>query len=505
MIAGIAFLFILYIHGLTTNPPGFYVDESALSYNAYLVSQTGAGEAGRRFPLYFELYTGSSMQYTSPSQIYLLAAVFLFAPPSILVARIFSAFWVFAACILLGVLAKRLSNNIGVAGCVALTALITPWLFDIRGVVLETHFMPFAVVVFLLAIHRAIGKESWGWLDAAMIAGGLCLITYCYTSGRGLSVLFAGGLAIFATRRSHLVGVLKTWLLYAVGLLPVVIYNYQNPGALTRRLYEVSSFRPEMAWGETISIVAARYIADLSPTAWLLNGDYHPRHHVPGSGGAIFVATFFLAVLGLIVVVARRRIDRWWLYILFGFFASVVPGALANEPFHQGRMMGCTIFLLLLTVPALEWLTGHKDPDDESVQTEDKGKAKPAGFAIWAKRGVLALFLLATVYQSISYFSVFASKGPERHFDFDVPYKTAYNAAVSQPLRPIYLEDGKWGPRYITAFWYATEEGRPTSEFVHLLEGQRPPSGAIVISTEEPCRNCDVIQRNGVYTLYTAK
>jgi len=41
----------------------------------------------------------------SPTQVYLLAVVFRFVPPSILVARIFSAFWVFAACLLLGLLA----------------------------------------------------------------------------------------------------------------------------------------------------------------------------------------------------------------------------------------------------------------------------------------------------------------------------------------------------------------------------------------------------------------
>jgi len=497
-IAGISVLFFVYTWGLSTNPPGFYVDESALSYNAYLVSQTGAGEFGPKFPLYFELFTGSNTAYTSPSQIYLLAVAFLFAPPSILVARLFSAFWVFVACMLLGVLAKRVSSSAIVGMIVAGTALITPWLFDIRGLLLEAHFIPFAITVFLLAIYRATKLDAWGWLDAARIAGGLCLITYCYTSGRGLGILLAGGLAIFATKRAHLFGVLKTWLLFGIGLLPIVIYNYRNPGVLSRRLYEVSSFRPEMSWWETFLIVGGRYITDLGPTAWFFVGDYHPRHHVQGSGGAIYIATFVLAVLGLITLIARRRIDRWWLYILGGFFISVVPGAVANEPFHQLRMMGCTVFLLLLMVPALEWLVGDKVSAGENEPVR-------SGNILWAKRAALAVALVATGYQAVSYFSVFSAKGPDRHFDFDVPYKTVYTAAVSQPQRPIYLEDGKWGPRYITAFWYAVEEGRPTSEFIHLLEGQRPPPGAIVISTEEPCRNCDIVQKNGVYTLYRAR
>ena len=43
-------LFSLYTWGISQNPPGFYLDESATAYNAYLVSRTGAGEFGPRFP-----------------------------------------------------------------------------------------------------------------------------------------------------------------------------------------------------------------------------------------------------------------------------------------------------------------------------------------------------------------------------------------------------------------------------------------------------------------------
>ena len=39
---------------ISHNPPGFYLDESATAYNAYLVSRTGAGEFGSRLPLLFQ-------------------------------------------------------------------------------------------------------------------------------------------------------------------------------------------------------------------------------------------------------------------------------------------------------------------------------------------------------------------------------------------------------------------------------------------------------------------
>src|SRR5438046_125553 len=123
-------LFNLYTWGVSRNPPGFHVDESATAYNAYLVSRTGAGEFGPRFPVLFQQYAVSNPTYMNPLTIYLMAIVFRFVHPSIPVARSFAAFWMFVACLLLGVLAKRISgqrkNGIIMAG----SALLTPWLSE---------------------------------------------------------------------------------------------------------------------------------------------------------------------------------------------------------------------------------------------------------------------------------------------------------------------------------------------------------------------------------------
>ena len=100
-LAGLALLFALYTSGIRNNPPGFYMDEAAPAYNAYLVAHTGAGEFGPRFPLYFQYYGDTWTQIGGPVQVYLLAALFRFFPPSILLARLYSAFWVFSACLLL--------------------------------------------------------------------------------------------------------------------------------------------------------------------------------------------------------------------------------------------------------------------------------------------------------------------------------------------------------------------------------------------------------------------
>src|SRR5262245_5630271 len=147
-VATLVLLFSLYTWRSSQNPPGFYLDESATAYNAYLVSRTGAGELGPRFPVLFQEYAMRNPTYINPLTIYLLAIVFRFIPPSIPVARTFAAFWMFAACLLLGVLAKRVSGKRNIGIIVAATALLTPWLFEIGRLVWDAHFSAFTIVVF---------------------------------------------------------------------------------------------------------------------------------------------------------------------------------------------------------------------------------------------------------------------------------------------------------------------------------------------------------------------
>jgi hypothetical protein len=110
-LAGMGMLFAGYTSGLSVNPPGFYLDESAIAYNAYLIGHTGAGEFEPRLPLFFQFYTGRFIEYANPTQIYLLSVPFLVTRPGILKARVFGAAWVFAACLVLGFLAKQISGR----------------------------------------------------------------------------------------------------------------------------------------------------------------------------------------------------------------------------------------------------------------------------------------------------------------------------------------------------------------------------------------------------------
>src|ERR1044072_7342038 len=120
-VAACALAFALYAWDVPGNPPGFYIDESSIAYNAHAVSRTGADEYGEAWPLYFRAFG----DYKNPVYVYALAAVFRVTGPSTTVARLLSACLGALAALLLGLLAARLTKGGGGGLVVALSALLT--------------------------------------------------------------------------------------------------------------------------------------------------------------------------------------------------------------------------------------------------------------------------------------------------------------------------------------------------------------------------------------------
>jgi len=501
IVLGFILLYLFYINDLANNPPGFYVDESAIAYNAYSIAKTGANEFGTRFPVFFPVYTGGWTQYANPTQIYLLAIPFTIAKPSIHLARIYAATWVFAACLLLGWLAKKITGRDTIGLLVALLAVFTPWLFDVSRLVMETFFYPLAVVIFLIALYAAQKKESWSVMNIVALAFTLMLLTYSYTIGRLLGPLLAAGLIIFATSPPRIISIVKTWVVFAITLIPLLIFRSKNPEALTQRFYLISYIKPDSPWSQIIPKFIRRYFEDLSLISLLFDGDTNPRHHTQGSLGSFLIGVFILALIGITVIIVRHWNDPWWRYVLFGTAASIVPGALTADAFHSLRLVAYPIFLLTLTIPALASLLDNPTPQ-VSGPSGERSPSRP--MARLSRRIILAILLAGSAAQVIYFQTVFRREGPKRGWVFDAAYKDVYDAATALSIRPIYLIDGN-EPAYVHAFWYATVEGRGRNQFVHLDEGVPAPAGAIVISSEERCLNCMVIKKSGDYMLYRAQ
>ena len=215
-VAGMGLLFALFTSGLSRHQPGFSIDESCTAYNGYMVAKTGGGELGPRFPLFFEVFRDGFVQIYHPIEEYILGFVFLFIPPSNLAVRMVSAFGIFCACLVTGLLATRISGRRTIGILIVVMALATPWFFEYGRLGWETHLVAVFTSLFLLSTYRAHGKEKWNLLDITKIVLALALLTYSYASGRALGPLMAAGLIFFVTTKRRLFDVVKTWLLYGI-------------------------------------------------------------------------------------------------------------------------------------------------------------------------------------------------------------------------------------------------------------------------------------------------
>jgi len=469
---------------ITSNPPGFYIDESSIAYNASTIARTGSDENGVRWPLYFRAFD----DYKNPVYVYLLAGLFRLTGPSILVARLLSASLVVLAAATLGVLALRLSRSRMIALGTIVVALITPWFFELGRVVMEVAMYPLACALFLLGLQRAAAKVKWNVSDVVALAATLALLSYAYSIGRLFAPLLALGLAFFWTRERWR-WIAATWCLYAVLVSPILIFSLKHPGALLGRFTIVTYLNSELGLGETVYQFAKHYLRNLNPWRLLVSGDPSRDQIVHVFGTPHFLAAVFVFSLGgLFAMVSRAKEDAWARFLLYGMAVAIVPASLTNEAFHMLRLITVPVFLVVFAVEGVAWF----------------GRRWNTPIARSGFIALLALALLEAGWFQWNYHRT-AHTARRVHL-FDAEYREKiFEPAIASTAQPIYLADALWIPGYIQAYWYATLKGIDLSRFQRLPAEEAPPLGALLISTEENCPGCEVLAVVRPYTLAIAK
>ncbi len=481
-----------YFAGVPKNPPGFFIDEASIAYNAYTVSRDGRDEHGQPFPLYFQAFG----EYKSPVYIYALAALFRIVGPGIFAARIFSAVLGLTAALLLGLLAARITRQRLTGLIVFMAAGLTPWLFELSRLVFEVALFPTLLALFLLCLHRASTQQQWSWRIAASLSLLLGLMLYSYSAGRLLSPLFALGLVFFITRRRWS-SVVSTWFFFALTLLPLGVFSVRHPGTLGERFKYVTYVKPGDSRLEIVFRFVKNYARNFSPWSWLVTGDPEPRHHLAGMG-SLLVGVVVLAVIGLVLVLRRHRREALLRFILYGVLVAPIPASLTLDHFHTLRLVALPVFLLVLAAPAVAFLFGESGTNH--VETRE---GIGVGRRQSARRALLGVLVALIIAQGIVFQWQFHT-APPRVDAFDSYYPQVLDAALAQPERPVYLLD-KTPAAYMYAYWYATLRGLDLKNFQRANENAPPPSGAVVISHELPCTNCEMIFERGQFRVYRQK
>jgi len=483
-LALIVFALVIQFSALRSNPPGFFIDESSIAYNAHAIATTGRDEHRESWPLFFRAFG----EYKNPIYIYLLAIVFRLTGPGILSARVLSALVGLATVVTLFALATGITGRRIVGLLAAVIALLTPWLFELSRLVMEVAIYPFAVAIFLVAVWHAVRKRNWQTADILGVALTLGLLTYSYSIGRLLGPLLALGLVIFI-KRTRWLGIVLTWIAYLVTLVPLLIFNYRHPSALTSRFKFISYLTTGSSLLEVTRELLKHFF--LNVDAWRLfvteSSTVNEIAHIPGPPGLLAI-TAVLILASLFLLFRLRRFNAWWCFVIYGAVVSVIPASLTTESFHMLRLAALPVFLLVLTIPALDWVTESD--------------------VVW-KRVALVITILLITSQGLLFQWHYrqSARSPRRLHLFDADYTTTIlpTALTNSGSQPVYLADNSSRPGYIQALWYGTLQRIPLNKFVSLGFDRSPPEGAVVITTEEICPRCRILATSDPYTTYVAQ
>jgi hypothetical protein len=325
---------------LSGSPPGLYVDESSIAYNAWTIAHFGVDEHGVHLPLFFEAFG----EYKNPIYVYSVAALARFLPLTATVERLPAALFGLAVVAFLTGAAWRLTGSRVLTFATLLLTALTPW----------------------LVIESRVGFETISWV--ALLSGALwCLSSRVPTPRQfGWAGVFLG-FAIFGYTTARLeVGLIAIAIGLAWGvrrtpgwwrvLVPIVIgytalgtYMLLNPGALTARFAYLNIW----ADGPPLNVVVGRFVTNyftsIGPRFLFMSGDANPRQNTQIGGMLLWVMAPLL-VAGILVCWKRRR-EPLIRFLVLGIVFAPVAGALTFiESGHALRASGMLPFLVILGV-----------------------------------------------------------------------------------------------------------------------------------------------------------
>jgi hypothetical protein len=325
---------------LAGSPPGLYVDEASIGYNAWTIAHFGVDEHGIHFPLFFEAFG----EYKNPVYVYAVAALLRFLPLTVAVERFPAAIFGLAVVAFLTATAWRMTGSRWITfGTLALTAF-TPWLVIESRVGFETISM----VALLSAALWCLSARQPTPRQFGIAGVFLALAIYGYTTARLEILLLAIPLAI-AWWLAKTSGWWRALVPIGAGYVVLAIYALANPGALTGRFSEISIWADGSPLNVVIDRFLVNYVTYFSPSFLFLSGDANPRQNTEIGGMLLWVMAPLL-IAGIVMCWQRRR-EPLVRFLVAGILLSPIAAALTNNGTpHALRSSGMFPFLVILAI-----------------------------------------------------------------------------------------------------------------------------------------------------------
>ncbi len=350
---GIAVYLVTRLWALDSWPIYFLTDEAANPVRAAELIARGFRDAnGHLFPLYWEV---APQRWGPLLSVYIHALSMSLFGETIFVTRATTALFSVLAAVSVALILKLIFNaRFWWAGALLL-AVVPAWFLHSRTgfeTVIAASFYGCFLLFYLLYRTRAPH-----YLYPAILFGMASFYTY---SNGELIMAAAGVFLLMSDLRYHVRQwrtVLKAALLFAVLVLPLLLFRLRQPESLALHLRVIDSY-----WFRDIPLPAklaqfiSTYSYGLSPAYWFVPNDHDlVRHHMLGYAnlGALSVP---LVLIGLAVCLWRVRSATHRALLLA---ALATPAGAALVDISMTRVIAFVVPATVLAGLGLDWLMGR--------------------------------------------------------------------------------------------------------------------------------------------------
>ncbi|MHB8419050.1 MAG: ArnT family glycosyltransferase [Myxococcales bacterium] len=342
----------LYFFRLGQIPPGLFLDETSVGYNARAIGRTLADQYGNSLPLFFRALE----DYKSPLYVYASALTEAIFGPTAFAVRLPSALYAIGMAVGLYVLVRRLTAREALARWMAALSLLAPSIFTFgRHAVSETSSFPFWLVLALNALLWLEREPSWRSGVLAGAALGLC--TYTYTTGRLLAPLMVAAAALCFYLEPRYRRAVPALLGGGALLgLPMALFMLRHPHTLDKRFHTLWILKDNPPWTVAASRMAEHYAQHLFSIDFLFRtGDHNLRHNI----GVGLLPVWLALPLALGVwSLWQRRSSATARFLLALLALSPIPVSLCHDAWpHASRMLHFVPLAYVVAAIAIEdWL-----------------------------------------------------------------------------------------------------------------------------------------------------
>lgn len=448
------FAFFIFTWRLTSNPPGFHIDEAGFLYEAWHILQTGGYSSNGEY-LPRSISIDNKIRGYSGSLIYSLIPLVAVMGLDEFTMR-FST--VIISLLMMGLLYKVLHKRVGFLPAIATLFWwpLSSWVWLHSRIGIEYLHFSFLYFCTVLIFYRFLTEKVTVRL-LALYTFVHVMLFFTYSPGKMLAGIFwFAGFCTLAARRTHP----YTLLIYSLlGSIPVLLaLPYILDGSFFYRTGELFQYCPGYEWLCFLRSI----IWHINPDSYFGNTYIPPdfpvlTHSVVGTSLLPRVLMLFFAAGVLTMIVRMFKGSAFAAAVLFGMAMAIIPTSFTIRGFDSQRSIGLLPLLFVCLGYGLQWFF-------EGVKQKGKHHLTAAVVLFLAVSGVFGGYELYRFHQYEYYPQVAVQHGWQYGFRQAMDYIRENVPEAAQ----IVLADN-----FTYNTWYYPQFFDPDRRYPYLRTGVR--------------------------------